>query len=502
MRSITRTIASVALLGICTAVHAIGQTVDTSLNLVPWPEKVEVNQGFMSVNGNTRIVATHATLVPLAKILSEEIATVTGRTLNATADKPKAGDIVLQLDSSLKGEAHTVSIVKNGAIVKGGNYQAVALGTVSVLQALKQSGDALGLPIVTITDAPKADYRGLMLDVARKPHSIQNIKHIVNLCRLYKTRYLQLHLTDDQLWMFPSKAYPLMGTKNDGGVKPYTEAELKDLVAYADARGVTIIPEFDVPGHCHSFIKTMPEVFSIADTKPYVHHASINFAKPEVMKAVETIVGEMCEIFKSTPYFHIGGDEADLAHAGQNIHFQEAMKKLDLPNVHEFYRHFLVQMNDIVKKQNKQMIVWEGFHPGGKVKIPKDIIVMAYEIAFYQPNKLIEDGYTVINASWTPLYVVKKKVRPASEIYAWKMEQFKPHGAAPEASGVIVPKSKLLIGAQLCAWEQPEEMEIPSLRGRVPAVMERIWNPDAGKEFSDFEKRFTETDKIFEKLIQ
>ncbi len=219
------------------------------------------------------------------------------------------------------------------------------------------------------------------------------------------------------------------------------------------------------------------------------------------MRAVATIVGEMCEVFKSSPYFHIGGDEADLALADQNVDFRAAMKKYDLPNQHELYRQFLCRMNQVVKKHGKQMIVWEGFGRQGKIQIPKDIIVMTYEIRFYLPHDLVNDGYKVINASWTPLYVVNDNRRPASEIYAWNRLQFKPFGAKAEEAGIVVPPSDTVIGAQLCAWEQPERLELPSERHRLPAMIERIWNPAAGKSYPDFERRLAHTDLLLDLLL-
>ena len=323
--------------------------------------------------------------------------------------------------------------ITDNATVRGGNYGAVALGTATLLQAMaveKQAiKQAVSLPRMSIEDEPKSNFRGLMVDVARHQHSIASLKDIVELCRLYKVRYLQLHLTDDQAFMFPSRAYPLLNTKNENHRKSYTLEDLKDLVAFADHRNVTIIPEYEVPGHSAAVNRAMHDLFIIAKTKPYEHHASINFCKDDVMRAVETITGEMCEVFKSSPYFHIGGDEADLALADQNVDFKAAMKKYDLPNQHELYRRFVCQMDDIMKKNGKQMIVWEGFGRRGKVNIPKDIIVMAYEIRFYMPGDLVKDGYKVINAAWTPLYVVNDNCRPPEEIYAWNLYQFKPFGA-------------------------------------------------------------------------
>ena len=394
----------------------------------------------------------------------------------------------------------TGSNVADRAVVAGGNYGAVALGTVTLLQALTAKDGEVTIPRLSIADEPAAAFRGLMIDVARKFHSIECLKQIVNLCRLYKVRYLQLHLTDDQSFMFPSKAYPLAGHKE--------RAWRQDVHARATqgTGGLRRRPQRDdhsrveVPGHAAAVNRAMHDLFIIRGTKPYEHHASINFVKEDVMRAVETIVGEMCEVFRSSPYFHIGGDEADLALAGQNADFKAAMKKYNLPNQHELYRRFLGQMDEIVKKNGKQTILWEGFGRHGAVPIPKDILVMSYEIRFYLPQDLVKDGYQVINASWTPLYVVNGNCRPPAEIYDWDLYRFKPFGAKPADPGIHRSGRREGLGAEMCAWEQPEELELPNERKRLPAMVERIWNPAAGKSYADFERRLSACDRLLDLL--
>jgi hexosaminidase len=468
--------------------------------IVPWPKSVEVGQGMITLNAHSRIVSKTASLEPLAKVLAEEIHAVAGLDLQVATGQPGPGDIGLALDPALAKESYNL-IVGEHVAVRGADYGAVALGTVTLLQSLNCRDGAVSIPRISVADGPAVAFRGLMIDVARKHHSIESLKQIVTLCRLYKVRYLQLHLTDDQSFMFPSKAYPLLATKNQHGGKTYTIEQLKDLVAYADARNVTIVPELEVPGHAATMNRAMHDLFIIRDTRPYEHHASINFVKDDVLHAVETIVGEMCEVFSSTPYFHIGGDEADLALAAQNVDFKAAMKKYNLPNQHELYRRFVGQMNEIVKKHGKQTIVWEGFGRQGVVPIPKDILVMSYEIRFYQPQDLVQDGYRVINASWTPLYVVNANCRPPAEIYAWNLRQFKPFGAKPTDQGIQVPAGDKVVGAMMCAWEQPEKLELPNERNRVPAMMERIWNPAAGKTYADFNRRFAATDRLLDLMV-
>jgi hexosaminidase len=127
---------------------------------------------------------------------------------------------------------------------------------------------------------------------------------------------------------------------------------------------------------------------------------------------------------------------------------------------------------------------------------------MAYEIRFYMPQELLKDGYRVINSSWTPLYVTQGRRSEPKDIYAWKLTQFKPFGAKPTDEGTIVPDSKLLIGAEMCSWEQKQDQELPSLRDRVPAMSERIWNPDAGKSYDDFAGRYKATNAILDALVK
>jgi len=477
---------------------------DARLNFIPWPGKVELKPGYLNL-ASARIVATAPSLLPLAKLLSDEIAAITKLKLPAVSGPAKDGDIVLTPDTALKEEAYRLS-VGNQAVVAGGNYGAVAMGTASLLQAILVKGPAAALPHLMLEDSPGKSYRGLMIDVARQYHSIDNLKQIVEMCRLYKIRYLQFHLSDDQGFMFPTKAFPKVLTQNQNGGAPYTLEELTGLVAYADARNVTIVPEFDVPGHSAALNRSDPDFWMIRGTKPYEHHASINFAREEVIQACTTIIGEMCQVFKSTPYFHIGGDEADYVYADQNEHFQAAFKKLGLGDKgqHEMYRRFLCLMDAAIKKNGKRTIVWEGFgrEPDSKYPIPKDVIVMVYENRFYQPNDLLADGYTVINASWTPLYVMRVLTDYTQKIFEWNIDRF---GAftkdyATTTWRQLDPNAKMT-GTQICAWEQAQAVELGNLRRPLAAMSERVWNQQAGKTWPQFQNRLAATDAILEKLV-
>lgn len=471
------------------------------LNLIPWPQNFKPEKGSLNLGKAVTISCAQPELAATAKVLAEEVETAYGANWKLGDKNAK---IVLQTDPTLGPDSYGIR-VDDRVTIWGGNAAAVAMGTATLLQALEPN---LSLPKFAATDfGAQSPYRGLMIDVARKYHSISVLKQCVELCRLYKLRYLQLHLTDDQAFTFPSRAFPKLTTVNQHGGPSYTWDELTELVSYAEARGVVIVPEMDVPGHSAALIRAMPELFKITGTQPYEHHATINFAKPEVMAAVETLIDEMCQVFRTSPYFHMGGDEADYSLADQNPDFQTAFKRLNLEGKaqHELYRRFISEVNDRVKKRNKQLIVWEGFgqEPNARFQIPKDVLVMEFESAYYLPTDLLHDGYTLINAAWTPLYVVNQHVWPAKKVYEWDRRKFgRFSNLYPTTTWFEAPTSKGIIGAQVCSWEGPEWLEITNLRRMVPAMAERIWNPNAGLTYEDFARRLTHTDDLLGKLIE
>jgi hexosaminidase len=174
----------------------------------------------------------------------------------------------------------------------------------------------------------------------------------------------------------------------------------------------------------------------------------------------------------------------------------------------ELLRYFIVSVNELVKKQGRKTIVWEGFRREGKLEIPREILVMPFEGGkYYRPDHLVEDGYTLINTSWQPLYVVSHRSAPIGQwppehIYKWNMfrwEHFRQW--APAYNPIQLPETAHVIGAQMCAWEQPEEVEIPSLRQRLPAMSERLWSYPASGEFSDFAARLSITDASLTRLL-
>jgi len=472
-----------------------------TVSVIPWPASVKAGSGELELGADSRIVARQAELKPLAEVLAEEVFLLTGRRLAATSGRAKPGDIVLELSNSLKGEAHAVGITDR-ASVRGGSYASVAAGTATLVQLLGAGGGNVSLPRVAIADKPRSRYRGLMVDVARQWYSVETLKQIIILCRLYKIRQIQLHLTDDQSFTFPSTAFPKLATKG----RHYTLGQLHDLVKFADARGVTLVPEFETPGHSSAMRRAMPELFDSIDpaTGKMRNLGVLNMATEQMYQAMDTLVGEMSEVFESSPYFHVGCDEVWLARVGGTPEAKAYMAKHGLRNPHDLYLKHIVRMNEIVKRHGKQTVLWEGFGGTGSpsVQIPKDILVIAWETMYQLPQSLLKNGYTLINCAWKPLYVVNDTRWAPEYIYGWNMWRWENHWVhAPSFTPIQIEPTDRVIGAQMCVWEQAAYKAIPSLRKRLAAMSERTWNPKAGRTYKDFNERFQSTDRVLSRVL-
>ena len=267
------------------------------------------------------------------------------------------------------------------------------------------------------------------------------------LCWFYSINHLQLHLTDDQSFAFPSKAFPRLATPGHS----YTPEELAGLVAFADARGVTLVPEIDMPGHGAAAIAAMPELFRVGDT----HASTLNFARPEAVAALHTLVDEALAMFPASPWFHMGGDECDLALLGERPDFRRAFAREGVQDAHGLYAAFVNGIDAHVRARGRKLLVWEGFRHGALPEVSRHVTVMAFESAYHLPDCLLRDGYAVINTSWEPLYVVNEKRWEPAEIHAWDRFRWKPvDPRSPAWGGLSVAPTPMVLGAQMCAWSR------------------------------------------------
>lgn len=467
-----------------------------SIYIIPYPKEISIEPQTLILSEQSCLYTPDSNLSIFLDLCQLEIELITGVKPGIIPEPNAQADIIFSINERMPSNEYSIS-VEEVIEVRAGSYIALTHGKTTLLQLMFSDENKLHVPKVQIKDRPSANYRGLMIDLARNWHSVESIKKIIDLAAFYKTNYIQLHFSDYQSYTLPSKKYPRLSTPD----RHYTFDDLVLLEEYARLRGVILIPEIDIPGHSSSMVNAYPDLFGIdaIDENPWI----INMGKEEVYTALEEIIREIVPIFKSSPYFHIGGDEAIFYKITEDKEVQAYMLKNNLSTEHEVYRHFLVRMNNIVKGLGKQMCVWEGFRREGKVQIPKDILVYEFETNRYLPNHLVEDGYSVVNTSWKPLYVVNKKKWEPKTIYHWNMwrwENWFPN--APSYDPIQLGPDSLVIGAQMCAWEQAEETEIPSLRKRLPVMNERIWNLENNPDFDSFMQMLEQLDYKLSLLIK
>ncbi|WP_225824047.1 beta-N-acetylhexosaminidase [Streptomyces naphthomycinicus] len=305
--------------------------------LIPLPTRVAFRPGHFTLDATTTLRVPHAA-APAAALLRTLLAPATGLPLPASPDGP----FVFTLDPRLSGlgeEGYGLTVSPEAIVLRAAHPTGLLHGIQTVRQLLPpealapepQPGVTWQLPCVEITDVPRHAWRGFLLDVARHFQPMSQVRRYVDLMALHKLNVLQLHLTDDQGWRMPIAAYPRLtevgGRRAESMVGPagsrvfdgvphegaYTRRELTELVAYAAARGITVVPEIDMPGHMRAALAAYPEFgnfpgrrldvwthWGVCETVLGVQEPAFGF--------VRTVLDEVLDVFPS-PHVHIGGDE-------------------------------------------------------------------------------------------------------------------------------------------------------------------------------------------------
>jgi len=407
----------------------------------------------------------------MVEVFKEELALLGSVPFTKAAPEKKA-NIQFFLTDTLTVEAYEIRI-DSGIQVYVGSDQALAYATTTLVQLVSAKRHGFDWPRVWIKDEPAYAYRGLMIDLGRQWHDVNTLKQVIKLCRFYKIPYLQLHLADDQLFTFQSETFKNL-TK---GTHYYSKETLQQLVDYADSQGVTLIPELDLPGHSTAMRQAMPELFGPASLRV------INIAQEATVRAAESLIAELADIFKSSPYFHIGGDETNLDALAALPEMASVLRQKGFDDVHDLFLDFIVRMHRQVTRTGKKTLMWESFAGTGspRVQIPKDIRVIAWETLYQRPDALLRHGYNIINASWKPLYLTPRQRWSARQLY----ENWNPYkwanwwDKAPSFSPIQLEPNERVLGAQFCSWELSDYMEIPELCARLPFFSQQLWRGNA-----------------------
>ncbi len=418
------------------------------------------------------------------------------------------GDAITLLpDTTLPAEGYTVDITPAGVTVRAADALGAQNAAVTLVQLMRPAEGGLTLPAGHIEDAPDCSWRGVMIDLARDWHEPHVLYEYVDMCRFYKIKYLHLHFTDDQSYTLPSRAYPALSTEG----RSYSEALLRDLAAYAAARGVQIIPEIDVPGHCTSFAAAYGDIFG---------RDGIICLSDESVAGMKALFAELCDLFPDSEYIHIGGDEAAIEKWTTCEKCLSASKNRDVDTAMEdkhalaqiMYATFIAEMCDAVLAKGKTPVVWEGFAAEVNHLIPREAVVMSWENFYQTTPSLQAAGFRLINCSWAPMYVVTPVAYwSPEEIYNWSVYRWRPvHPGSPYLhTGLEIQPTRQVEGGQLLAWGDKIMEAYPNLpegvreeqrliEERTPALAEGTWHREKPTDWAEFAPRMQAVAALYE----
>ncbi len=478
-----------------------------AIPVIPRPVTVEVTPGAFRLAQDTEIRFESAA-APAAELLRGWLKSATGMDVPAVpaqvGDAPGGIHLALIEDSeSTSPEAYRLTITPDAVELSAGDPRGLLCGCQTLRQLLPATVGAESpaeptvwrLPCVTIEDAPRFVWRGLMLDCSRTFQSVDYLRATIDRLAYYKLNVLHLHLTDDQGWRVEIRSHPELTAK--GARFPqkwgepashqgfYTQEQLKDLVAYAAARNVTIVPEIEMPGHtlaalaCYPHLSCSGGPFEIHPffKGPGIHEDIFCAGNDEVFAFLEEVLGEVCTIFPS-PFIHIGGDEAPKARWQACPKCQARMKEEGLASEAELQSWFIQQAASMLRKRGRTLIGWDEIAEGG---LAAGAAVMSWR-----------GTSTGITAAQAGHPVVMSPTSHCYFDYSYERLGTRRVFAFDPVAGLDGEAVRQILGIQANFWShidrEPGKVDA-QLFPRLLALAERAWSPAEASDWADFERR-------------
>ena len=483
------------------------------LPLVPMPAQVTRGEGALRLTPNAVIA------VPAgdrgAQRAASFLAAMAWRTrhLRLQVREGSSGAIVLRRDvataTDSKG-AYALDVTPTGATLQAGDDAGLLYGGVSLWQLLDASGDAdakVTVPVLRIVDQPRFQWRGLMLDVVRHFAPMDEVKALVDQMALHKLNVLHLHLSDDQGWRLEIKRYPdltrIGAWRRPPGGEParyggfYTQAQMRELVAYAAERQITVVPELDMPGHAQAVVAAYPRVgVDIGNgpgrnlrpavsvdygVNPYLYNAD-----ESTLRFVEQVMDEVMAVFPS-PFIHVGGDEAVKDQWKASPTVQARIRALGLANEEALQSWFIGRIGRYLESHGRRLIGWDEILEGG---LPAGASVMSWrgvEGAVAAANQ----GHDVVLAPAGSMYLDNLQ-SPGDDEPEGRLAQLpieKVYGFEAMPAGLDADRARHVLGLEATLWTE----YMPSRRHREYAIFPRLaamaevaWSPASARDWQGF----------------
>jgi hexosaminidase len=452
--------------------------------VVPKPVSETPARGTFALGPKTRVVAS-AEVAPVGRYLAGLLRRATGYPIPVTAAAARSGDIVLALGPATTGagEAYELRVAPERITIAGAGPAGVFYGVQTLRQLLPPKAP-WQVRAGTIVDSPRFTWRGAMLDVARHFFGVADVERFIDAIAAYKLNRLHLHLSDDQGWRIAIRSRPQLsrhgGSTAVGGGPGgyYTQRQYRQLVAYAQSRFVTIVPEIDMPGHVEAALSSYPELSCDGKARPVFTGIDVGFSslcatKASTYRFIDQVVGEVAALTPG-PWFHIGGDEAAATKPGDYVRFVERAQR-------------------IVLKHGKQMIGWEEV---ARATLAPNTVVQHWNI---EPAKAalarqaVAQGAKVIMSPAAKAYLDMKYdastrlglhwagYTSVGDAYQWDPATVLAGVGEQDVLGVEAP----VWSETLRTLADVEYMAFPRLVG----IAEIAWSPRAGRSWREYRLR-------------
>lgn len=402
-------------------------------------------------------------------------------------------------DTILGNEGYHVHINKDSIILNGNDAEGIFRGICTLDQMIAaKSGEYL--PCCDITDYPAYSYRAMHLDVCRHFFSKDFIKKYIDKLAYYKINTLHWHLTDDQGWRIEIKKYPNLTdigawrTEKDGSKYGgyYTQEDIKEIVAYAQERYITIIPEIEMPGHSSAALAAYPYLGCTGDQiivpNTWGIKKDIYAPTDTVFHFFEDVMDEVCALFPGR-YIHIGGDEAPKAQWKSSPIAQAVMKEHNLKNEEELQHYFMHRVENYLNKKGKLAIGWGEVVKGG---LSDSLVVMSW-LSKDAGIKAAKHGNDVIMAPRGYCYFdYPQKGDVAKAFWMLPLPISKVYKFDPTPKTLNKVASKHILGGEATLWTEyvsTEEQAWHQLVPRLAALSEALWTKPENKNYANFQKR-------------
>lgn len=483
------------------------------LNLMPWPQNIVLIDGNFALKKNFKVNITGNPNPRIFGGVTRFLRRLDGRTglffsqdfVTKLNEVPSAE---LQINCTKSGkiglyedESYHLDIKQNKITIEATSDLGALHGLETLLQLLQNNSKSFYFPNAQISDFPRFTWRGLMIDAARHFQPVDVIKRNLDGLAAMKMNVFHWHLVDDQGWRIEMKKHPkLIELASDGMY--YTQEEIRNIVKYADERGILIVPEIDVPGHGTAILTAYPEIGSKAialkggaekniqgtaiatytvERKAGIFTPTLDPTNPKTYQLLSEIFDEVCPLFPGD-YFHIGGDENEGKDWDANPKIQEFKKKNKLATNHELQTYFTMQLAPMLKKHEKQLMGWEEI-------LTKNLSKEAIVHSWRGPNEGVLPGQSLAEA-------VKKgyKTVLSNGYYIDLMYPIESHyltDPMPKGVELTTEEKTRILGGEAPMWTElatPETID-SRIWPRTAAIAERLWSAENITDVADMRRR-------------